>query len=107
MHPSVAYVCDVCSVEAPATAVVRITWQERHYRIDLCARHAREVGAAVDSWTKNVHPRSRRSSPPKPVAGGYTPKQVREWARSNRLDVPERGRIPQAVIDEYLRHHGA
>ena len=27
--------------------------------------------------------------------------QLREWARSNGVEVPSRGRIPQTVVDQY------
>lgn len=33
-----------------------------------------------------------------------TAKKIREWARSLNRDVPERGRLPQSLIDEYEQH---
>ena len=31
----------------------------------------------------------------------YDPKAVRAWAQSNNVDVPDRGRIPAAVVDKF------
>ena len=32
---------------------------------------------------------------------GYDLTQLREWAGANKVTVPSRGRIPQAVVEQY------
>lgn len=38
-------------------------------------------------------------------AGGTSAKEIREWARENGHDVPERGRIPGEVREAYEAAH--
>lgn len=50
------------------------------------------------------------SSPSKPAAAskdGPTPKQIREWARANGIEIEEKGKIKQDVKDRYLAAHPA
>jgi hypothetical protein len=55
--------------------------------------HARKVGAAR---------RGRRSSAP---SGGPSPREIREWARSQGMDVPDRGRVSADVRAAYEKAH--
>lgn len=104
MHPSVQYVCDLCTEEEPATADLRMTWGGRHYRVDLCVRHERDVDKVLRLWISRKTS-SRRARGETRAAGGYSPKQVREWARRKKIPVPDRGRIPNDVVEKYLRAH--
>lgn len=75
------------------------------YEIDLSESNARELRAGLDKWipfARRVGGRERR---PTAVAAGRQKdaRAVREWARRNGHDVPERGRIPSAVLEAY--HH--
>lgn len=36
---------------------------------------------------------------------GYTAAQVRAWARNNDIDVPDKGRIPNDVVAEFIERH--
>lgn len=58
--------------------------------------HGRKVGAA---------PRRRRGAAAPAGVGGASAKDVREWARANGHDVPERGRIPADVRSAYDAAH--
>jgi len=57
--------------------------------------HGRKVGAA----------QRRRRSGGAPAAGGASAKEIREWARANGHDVPDRGRIPADVRSAYDAAH--
>jgi hypothetical protein len=35
------------------------------------------------------------------TTGGPVPKDVRDWARENNIDVPARGRIPASVVEAF------
>lgn len=75
------------------------------YEIDLGTRnaealrgHFRDLIAAGRRVTVTG---GRSRTVPAPTHG-YDPRAVRKWAASNRVDVPARGRIPQAVVDRFL-----
>lgn len=102
MHPSVEFVCDMCSTATPATEHLRLTWRGKHYRLDLCPRHEKEVSRSLTKWLAGVTPRASREAE-NTTAGGYNPKAVREWARRRKIPLPERGRIPKDVVERYLK----
>lgn len=80
------------------------------YEIDLTAARAAELRAAVaaftpharrvDARTTNRSARGRRGT-----GRDYVPADVRAWAASRNIDVPNRGRIPRTVIEQYLAAH--
>ncbi|WP_374196987.1 Lsr2 family protein [Pimelobacter sp. 30-1] len=61
--------------------------------------HARKVGRGGAGGAK----RGRGAAAA--AAGGASAKEVREWARANGHDVPERGRIPSDVREAYDAAH--
>ena len=92
------------------------------YEIDLSKRNAAALRKSLDRYVAAA----RRQGPPaaarrrpakqagkavKPTPTGKTAKpkpkrgfdlvQLREWAGANGVDVPSRGRIPQAVVAQY------
>lgn len=50
--------------------------------------------------------KARRGRPPRRRSAGPDLADVRAWARENDIEVSERGRIAQTVIDAYLQAHG-
>lgn len=88
----------------------------RAYVIDLSDEHAAHLRNALSEYTAVA--RSRPTPRDRPLRGtAVTPgpsdrdqgRRIREWARSEGLAVPDRGRIPTAVLDAYraaagLRH---
>ncbi|MEU4435210.1 Lsr2 family protein [Nocardia rhamnosiphila] len=74
------------------------------YEIDLSEANARELRAGLDKWTPFARRVGGRSRVKDPAAGRRKDaKAVREWARRNGHDVPERGRMPSAVLQAYQR----
>jgi hypothetical protein len=82
------------------------------YEIDLSQRNAaafrKGLGRYVSAGRRQGGSRTtgqRRAA--KATGKGAKPKrdfdlaQLREWAGANRVAVPSRGRIPQAVVEEY------
>ncbi|WP_223148567.1 histone-like nucleoid-structuring protein Lsr2 [Auritidibacter ignavus] len=83
----------------------------RQYEIDLGADNAakfREVLKPYISVSRKVtgpgRSRQSRSKGQKPGRGHNIP-AVRTWARENGFTVPDRGRIPYAVLDPYEAAH--
>jgi hypothetical protein len=94
----------------PDAAQVVITVNGEGIEIDL-------AGSSVAALTKALAPyweagtlskydverkgfARKRIEPPK---GTVDPKAVRAWAAANGIDAGARGRIPQAVVEQYLR----
>ncbi|MEV3966430.1 Lsr2 family protein [Nocardia sp. NPDC050193] len=74
------------------------------YEIDLSEANARELRAGLDKWIPFARKVGGRSRVKAPAAGRQQDaKAVREWARRNGHDVPERGRIPSVVLQAYQR----
>ncbi len=71
----------------------------RTYTIDLNAKNAkalRKVLAPYVESGRRVQPSTRGRGRPRTAGsdGGYSTQEVREWARSQGIEVADRGRIP-------------
>jgi len=62
--------------------------------------HARKVGSASRRGSG-----SGRRSGSGAAAGGPSAREIRDWARSNGYDVPERGRVSAEVREAYDAAH--
>jgi hypothetical protein len=72
------------------------------YEIDLSEANAREFRAGLGKWIPFARKVGGRSRVKASAAGRpKDAKAVREWARRNGHDVPERGRIPSTVLQAY------
>ncbi|MCW2816206.1 MAG: hypothetical protein JWN84_3661 [Nocardioides sp.] len=76
------------------------------YEIDLNSKNAQELRDALAGYvgyarkvTTTRRNGARKSAPAS--GGGTSAAEIREWARSNGHDVPERGRIPGEVRDAF------
>jgi len=87
------------------------------YEIDLSKRNAaafrkslgRYVNAARRGTASGRSPRRKAAAPStngSKAKRGYDIVQLREWAGANKVKVPARGRIPQAVVDQYKQAGG-
>jgi len=104
----VLLVCDMHEDETPGTETMTFALDGASYEIDLCDQHAvklrerfapyvgagRRAGGRGDSSTGRS--RRRRSR-----GGSGDAARIREWARSQGLAVPERGRIPADLAEKY------
>lgn len=78
------------------------------YEIDLNDANAAKLRDALAVYVGHARKvtTSRRGSRRSSTAnGGPSPKEVREWARSNGYTVPDRGRIPADVRSAYDAAH--
>ncbi|MFJ9039944.1 Lsr2 family protein [Streptomyces sp. NPDC102406] len=91
---------DIDGGEAAETVVFGL--DGRSYEIDLNQANAKELRKALAPYLLAGRKRSARTGKaftrtdlsPDPAA-------VRAWARSNRFDVPPRGRIPKRVYEAF------
>ena len=95
------------------------------YEIDLSKKNAavfrKSLARYVNAARRSTAPTrsTRRTAPSRstrrttaPSPNGSTPKrdfdilQLREWAGANKVAVPARGRIPNAVVEQYKQAGG-
>lgn len=104
----VILVCDLHEGETPGTETVTFALDGSAYEIDVCEAHGRElrdafapyVGAGRRASGRSSGGRRRRSR-----GGSGEAAQIREWARSQGLAVPERGRVPADLAEKYAAAH--
>jgi hypothetical protein len=90
---------------SPAEGTVRFALDGTSYEIDLSTQHAQALRGALSRYTDAARPepatrrpaRSRR----KPGADSPDSTEVRDWARSQGIDVKDRGRIPAELVVKF------
>lgn len=100
---------------SPNAQTVQFSYDGTAYSIDLSRKNRTALEKALKPWiaasTKVTGgSRGRRSKPargpaPSPRRSGPDLAAVRAWAVEQGLEVSERGRIAQRVIDAYLAAH--
>ena len=106
----VILVCDLHEAETPGTETISFALDGSSYEIDVCDDHGRElrdafapfVGAARRGGGRGGRPSGRRRAR---RGGSSEAAQIREWARSQGLAVPERGRVPAELAEKYAAAH--
>jgi len=106
----VILVCDLHEDETPGTQTVAFGVNGSSYEIDLCDTHADEmrdslaryVGVARRAAGRGSRPGARRRGR---HGGSGEAAEIRDWARSQGLSVPERGRIPADLAEKYAAAH--
>jgi hypothetical protein len=92
-----------------ATQTVSFALDGASYEIDLNDKNAAALRDALANYVGHARKvsggsrRGRRSTAS--PANGHSAKEIRDWARSNGHDVPERGRIPGGVRDAFEAAH--
>jgi nucleoid-associated protein Lsr2 len=97
-----------------ATETVSFGLDGTSYEIDLNKKNAAALRKALEHYVKSARKgrsaSGRRKTAPaaasRKVQRDYDIVQLREWAGSNGVEVPARGRIPQAVVDQYTAAGG-
>jgi hypothetical protein len=72
------------------------------YEIDLSTKNAEALRSAVAKYVdagRRVGRSTGRAS--KRAQSGPDAAEIRDWARSNGFDVPDRGRIPQEIREAF------
>jgi hypothetical protein len=91
-----------------AVETLRFSIDGADYEIDLGKRNADRLRAAmaayIESGRRLVRTTGRgrgRTVVQRRVEVAADPRAVRAWAKANRVSIPDRGRIPLAVIEQY------
>jgi len=98
------FVDDLDGSEAEGT--VRFGLDGAEYEIDLNAAHAgalREAMAPYISAARRAGGGARRPARPgrRAAASGLNTTEVREWAKSQGIDVKDRGRVPAELVVKF------
>jgi hypothetical protein len=86
----------------PADETVSFSLDGVRYEIDLAARRASDLRAAMEPWV--AHARrvgTRASRPGRSSRGSGEVAAIRAWAKSHGFAVNERGRIPADIRQAY------
>jgi hypothetical protein len=91
-----------------AEGTVRFGLDGAEYEIDLSAKHADALRKALAPYLGAAR-RSSGSAARRPGrtarrpagAGGTDPTAVREWAKSQGIDVKDRGRVPAELVVKF------
>ncbi len=91
----------------PAEETLRFGLGTTEYEIDLNAANARRFRAELAPFIEHA----RRAIPrQRPLARSVSARQrsaeIRAWAKENRIEVSDRGRIPTSVIRRYVASTG-
>ncbi|GHE51844.1 Lsr2 family protein [Streptomyces longispororuber] len=90
---------DIDGSEAAETVVFGL--DGKSYEIDLNETNAEELRKALDPYLQAARKKSKSGKVYRHTAVTPDPAAVRAWARSRRLDVPPRGRIPKSVYEAF------
>lgn len=74
------------------------------YEIDLTENEQKDLRGVLEQYIEA----GRKVTGSRKTTGtssGPLPKDVREWAKENGLDVPARGRIPASITEAYQAAH--
>lgn len=87
---------------------IRFSVNGTAYEVDVCEKHANDLRKAVGPFTQAARKvaaqrgsRPRRRSP----GGASRSSDIRDWAKTQGIEVSERGRIPAVVVDKYEAAH--
>src|SRR5688500_3062008 len=98
-----------------AAETVTFALDATSYEIDLSKKNAAAFRKSFDRYIKAARRSTTAGGRRRKTAtstSGSKPKrdfdimQLREWAGANDITVPTRGRIPQAVVDQYKQAGG-
>lgn len=71
------------------------------YEIDLNEKNAESLRDVLAPYIGASRKVGRKTGTAGPRASKPNTREVRDWARSQGMEVPERGRIPGAVMDAW------
>jgi nucleoid-associated protein Lsr2 len=100
------YVDDLDGSDAEGT--VRFSLDGAHYEIELNEAHARELRGALAPYVQAGRkvPRRAPRNRGKATAKRVNSNEIRDWARTNGVEIKNRGRVPADVITKFLTAAG-
>ena len=106
----VSLICDMSphETETPADRTVTLGIDGRYYELEMCAKHELQLLQTLGRYNmaarKVPRPGMRRHSLRTSQDRQHS-REVRAWAQASGHQLPERGRIPLAVLRDYAAAH--
>ena len=106
----VTLICDMSphETDTPADRTVTLGIDGLHYELEVCAKHELQLLQTLGRYTmaarKVPWPGMRRNSLRTSQDRQHS-REVRAWAQASGHQLPERGRIPLAVLRDYAAAH--
>ncbi|MFF7145127.1 Lsr2 family protein [Streptomyces nodosus] len=94
---------DIDGSEAAETIVFGL--DGKSYEIDLNQTNAKKLRKALTPYVEAGRKKARTGKTYTHTALTPDPAAVRAWARSNKMDVPPRGRIPKKIYEAFAKSH--
>lgn len=85
----------------PADETVTFGLDGSTYEIDLTSANADKLRGVLYDYTAKARRLGKATGKAGKRSSGVNNAEIRDWARSNGIDVPERGRLPKSVIDQF------
>lgn len=106
---TVTYVSDLSGKDITEndSPTVSFGWDGNDYQIDLTSAEAEKFYKAVEPYISagTKVSKAKRTSKAKGALDGPTAQEVRFWAQTQNIAVPDRGRIPGEVRKAYDDAH--
>ena len=103
---NVVLVDDIDGSDADETVVFGVDGTD--YEIDLSTANAAKLRDALAVYVghgRRTGGRRKRAAGRPAAKSAATPAEIREWARNNGWDVPDRGRVASEVREAYESAH--
>jgi hypothetical protein len=93
-----------------AVETVHFSYRGVDYELDLSTRNAKALDKTLAPYVEAARAVPRRRATPRRAsarasASAPDPRAVRAWARSQGIEVSDRGRVPAAVAGLYTEAH--
>ena len=96
---------DLDGTESNDVETVSFAFEGAKYEIDLTPTNRHGLETAMAPYLNAARKAGRTASvgTRRSVASSrdYDPKAVRAWAQANKVEVPDRGRIPAGVVEQF------
>lgn len=96
------YFSDISGEEIDTNSpTVTFSFDGTAYAVDLTESERTTFSEALAPYIEAGRKEGRGQARTRTTRTGPSPKDIREWARQQKLDVPDRGRIPASVVEAY------
>lgn len=90
----------------PDAQTVEFAFDGATYTIDLAAKNRERLAKALQPFIEHATrvkggAPSRRTTSRATAAREYDVAELRAWAAKNKINIPARGRIPAAVVEQF------
>jgi hypothetical protein len=101
-HAQIVFTDDIDGSDAAGT--VQFGLEGASYEIDLSKKNADKLAKVLEPYinaARKASRGSRRQPTGRPRAAGPNPAAVREWAKSEGMEVKDKGRVPAELIVKF------